>query len=330
MAPFTFQIGAFAPAANLEDGTTPDDLLFIERSSPAELSRSLGGADGRTGLAVRYNGSRAIGSLALTGRTVNDAEVPDSQSALVGRLAGLVATGADFNLHMGANGTYAIHPADQGASASGARYAIRMRERPEIRVDGTRLIDTGSIDAEHAYSAGVELAGNWQNWLLQGENFWYGVERRNSALSNPTFGGYYLQGSWVFTGESHRYNPVSGSYQSPRPSVPFDGKGGWGAWELALRYSRTDLNYHAGLSGLAPPADGVRGGLQAITAVGINWYPNSNMRFLLDYEHVNVNRLNPASPQSPEPFGPAPATPPVGVAIGQSLNVIALRSQFSL
>ncbi len=271
-----------------------------------------------------------MGSLTLTSRTVGDAEVSDSQSALVGRFGGLVATGADFNLHLGANGTYVIHPADQGASTSGARYGIRFRDRPEIRVDSTRLIDTGSINAEHAYAAGVELAANWQNWLLQGENFWYGIERRNSTLSNPSFSGYYLQGSWVITGESHRYNPATASYQSPHPFVPFDGHGGWGAWEIALRYSRTDLNSDAGVAGVVAPADGVRGGLQAITAVGINWYPNSNIRFLLDYQHVNVDRLNPASVNSPEPFGPAPATPPIGVQIGQSLNVIALRSQFSL
>jgi phosphate-selective porin OprO and OprP len=330
VVPFTVQFGAFSPASNLEDSTAPDDLLFMERSSSAELSRSMGGADGRTGLAVRYVGTRASGSLALTGRTVNDAEVPDSQSALVGRFAGLVATGPDFNVHLGANGTYVTRPADQGQSATGSRYAIRFRDRPEVRVDSTRLIDTGSIDADHAYAAGVEFAGNWRNWLLQGENFWYGIERRSSTLSNPSFSGYYLQGSWVLTGESHRYNPTTGSYQEPLPFVPFDGQGGRGAWELALRYSRIDLNHDAGVAGLVAPADGVRGGLQAITAIGINWYPNANIRFLLDYQHVNVDRLNPASVQNPEPFGPAPATPPVGVNIGQSLNVIALRSQFSL
>jgi phosphate-selective porin OprO/OprP len=51
---------------------------------------------------------------------------------------------------------------------------------------------------------------------------------------------------------------------------------------------------------------------------------------LLDYQHVSVDRLNPASVKNPEPFGPPPATPPIGVEVGQSLNIIALRSQFSL
>ena len=39
-APFTIQFGAGAPPANMDDGTTPEDGLFIERASAADLSRS--------------------------------------------------------------------------------------------------------------------------------------------------------------------------------------------------------------------------------------------------------------------------------------------------
>jgi len=42
-----------------------------------------------------------------------------------------------------------------------------------------------------------------------------------------------------------------------------------------------------------------------------------------------VDRLNPAGPGNTAPFGAAPNTPPIGVQIGQDLDVIALRSQFS-
>ena len=264
-APLTLQLGAFAPPANLEDSTTPDDLLFIERASSSELSRTLGGADGRLGVGLRAGGARWLGSLTLTNRTVNDAEVFDAQTAYVGRFGGLLATGADYNLHGGVNGTYVVHPPDQGRSASSGRYGIRFRDRPELRVDTTRFIDTGTIDADHAYAAGLELAVNRRNWLLQAEHTWFGISRRASTLANPRFNGYYVEGSWVFTGESHRYNAATASYQSPRPFIPFDGQGGWGAFELALRYSRADLDHDAGLAGVVPPADGVRGGVQSIT-----------------------------------------------------------------
>lgn len=329
-APFTIQLGAFSPPANLEDGTTPDDQLFIERASASELSRALGGADGRLGVGIRGSGARWFGSLTYTNRTVNDAEVFDSQSALVGRVAGLVATSADYNLHLGASGTYVLHPADLGADVTGARYGVRFRDRPELRVDSTRLIDTGTISANHAYAAGVEFAGNWRNFFLQAENFWFGIERpKPTTLSNPKFDGYYVEGSWVITGESHRYNMATASYQTPRPYVPFSKGSGWGAWELAMRYSHTDLNSNAGLLGNASTANSVRGGEQDIFTVGLNWYLNANLRFLLDYSRIKVDRLNPARTASPIPFGDPPLTPPFGVQIGQDLNTYALRTQFS-
>ncbi len=328
IAPFTFQLGAFAPTAGLADSTVPDDLLFMERPSSSELARALSGADGRIALSWRAGGPRWLSALTLTGRTVNDAEVNDAQTALVGRVAGLLATSDNYNVHLGANGTYVIHPADQGPSVTAGRYAVRLRDRPELRVDSTRLIDTGSIDADHVYAMGVELAANRRNWLLQAERNWLGIERRASTLANPHFSGFYVEGSWVITGESHRYNAATGSYQSPRPAIPFDGKGGWGAWELALRYSRADLDSDSGAVGFAAPADGIRGGVQSITTAGLNWYPNSNVRFMFDVLHVNVNRLNPASATG-TPFGAAPATPPVGAQIGQDFNAFALRSQYS-
>ena len=185
-APFQIQLGAFSPPANMDDGTSVDGLVFIERATPAELSRTLGAADGRIGLGVRGSGQRWMSSVTLTTRTVNDAEAFDSQLAAVGRFGFLAMTTPDFNLHTGASLTWVFEPADQGSAATGARTPIRFRDRPEIRVDSTRLIDTGSIDADSAYAAGLEFGMNWQNWYLQAENFWYGIERP-SARPRPMF-----------------------------------------------------------------------------------------------------------------------------------------------
>ncbi|MBS0399834.1 MAG: porin [Proteobacteria bacterium] len=329
-APISMQIGAFAPPANLEDSTSPEDQLFLERASSAELSRALAGADGRLGIGVRATGSRWFGALTLTGRTVNDAEVFDSQTAVVGRGAALLAGSEDFTFQLGLSGSYVIHPPDSGTDAPGARHGIRFRDRPELRIDGTRLIDTGTIDADHAYAAGVEWVARWRSLLLQGESFWFGIERtRPTALSDPRFSGYYLEGSWVLTGEPHRYNAATAAMQNPRPRATFSSSGGWGAWELALRYSHVDLNHHAGDPGVFATADAVRGGVQDILTFGLNWYLNANIRFLFDYSRVRIDRLNPAGDGTPAPFGIAPLTPPAGVQTGQEFNSYALRSQFS-
>ncbi|HEV8442983.1 MAG TPA: porin [Steroidobacteraceae bacterium] len=328
-APFTIQLGAFAPLANMDDSTSAEDIPFLERASASEIARSLAGADGRLGVAVKANGNRWMSSLALTTRTVGDAEVFDSQSAALGRVGFLVATGSDYNVHLGASGSYVFALADQGEGTT-PRHPVRFRDRPEVRADGVRLIDTGNIDAEHVSVFGAELGANWKNLYLQGEHFWYDVTRPASGnLNDPSFTGYYLQGSWILTGENRRYNPVTGSFQAPRAKTPFSSTGGFGALEIAARFSRMDLNFEEGLDGTAAIPGSVRGGDQQIWTFGVNWYPNPNIKVMLDYLLIDVNRLNPAGPGNTQPFGPTPNTPPDGAQIGQALDVIALRTQFS-
>jgi phosphate-selective porin OprO/OprP len=310
LAPFTFQFGAFSPPANMDDSTSAEDLVFLERSTAGEVSRALAAADARFGLGVKANDKRWMSSLTLTSRTVGDAEVFDSQLAAVGRAGFLVATSDDYNVHVGVSGTYVFAPPDQG-SATTPRHAIRFRDRPEIRVDGTRLIDTGAIDAERVSVVAGEFGANWRNFYLQGEHFWFDVTRRApTTLDDPSFQGYYLQGSWTLTGESRRYNPVTGSFQNPRPKTPFAKEGGTGAWELAARYSRMNLNFEEGLEGTAALPGSVRGGDQKIVTLGVNWYPNANFRVMMNYIMIDVDRLNPAGPGNLAPFGAAPSTPP--------------------
>jgi phosphate-selective porin OprO/OprP len=328
LAPFTFQVGAFATPANMDDSTSPDDQVFIERASASELSRSLGGADGRLGMGVRAGGKRWMSALHFTTRTVNDAEVFDSQFAVVGRAGGLIATSDLYNVHLGASATRVFSPADQG-SATTPRRPLRFRDRPEVRLDSVRLIDTGAIDASHANAFGMEFGANWKNFFVQAENFWFDIERRDATLDDPSFGGYYLQGSWLLTGESRRYNAATGSFQNPRPKSPFAHGGGWGAFELAARFSHMDLNHREGDPGTAPVAGAIRGGEQDVFALGLNWYLNPNIKVLFNYLMIDVDRLNPAGPGNATPFGAGAATPPVGVDIGQDLDVYAVRTQFS-
>lgn len=330
-APFTVQVGAFLPNSNMEDATSSTDGLFMERATAAELTRSLAGADGRYGAGVRGNGDWWSASLFYTGGTVGDAENAGEQSAVVGRAAVLAYTDSDANVHLGANTSYVFEPPDQGSltAAGSPRYPIRFRDRPELRVDSTRLIDTGSIDASSAYASGLEFAANYQNFMVQGEYIFYGIERRNSVLDNPDFSGFYAEASWVITGETHRYNMASASYAAPKPMVPVDSQGGFGAWEIAARFSHVDLNFNEGLPGTAAPVGSVRGGEEDIWTLGVNWYLNANLRASLNYFMVDVDRLNPAGPGNTTPFGAGAATPPNGAQIGQDYDAIAVRTQFA-
>jgi phosphate-selective porin OprO/OprP len=315
LAPFHFRIGAYSPPDGFDDQTSASDLLFLERAQPTDLARSIAAADGRDAATVFAYDDNYFAALSYTGGMAGDSAAFDEQQALVGRLAYRFIKTPDANFAIGGDATYVFSLADTTPGPN-APSAFRLRERPELNVDSNnlRLIDTGTIDADHVWEWGVEAAGNWKNFYGQGGYYGYTIARRTSALPDPSFNGWYMQASWVLTGEAKPYKADKAAFGLPSPAAPlsFDGAG-IGAWELAARYSVLDLNDNAGVTGLLAPAGGVRGGRQNIWTVGLNWYPNNAIRFLLDYQHTSVSRLNTA-----------------GADIGARLDTVALRAQLSL
>jgi phosphate-selective porin OprO/OprP len=308
-APFKVKVGAFAPNLGLEDVASTNGSLFPERPSGSELSRGLAGADKRIGLQVQAVGERYLISGGVTGAKAGDAATNDEQLGYVGRVAFIPLKGYDWLVHVGANASKVVTPPQ---SAVNGPYSLTVSDRPELRVDGTQLITSGAIDSTGARHYGVELAAQKQNFFVQGEYFDIALDRRNPAagVTNPKFKAWYVEGSWVLTGEARKYSATNFAFDAPAVDKPFDPKKGqWGAWELAARYSVADLNYHETAT-LA--ADRVRGGDQKITSVGLNWFPNSATKFSLDYLDVTVDRLD--------------AT---GLQAGQDYHVINIRSQYA-
>lgn len=325
-APVRFRAGAFAVENTLEGATSNSDQLFLERPSIAEVVRSQFGGDGRNAFGVYANGDRLNLSLIATGSTLSNADlvnvpappagttsnVNDEAFGYVARVGALVLRSTDYSVHLGANYSATVQFADP--SLAGTSPGIQLRDRPELRVDapGTRLVDTGALTAENANAYGIELAGQWNNFFLASE--WLNIDvDRPGATRDPSFDGYYVQGAWTITGEKRAWNAVNGGYGGIRPDHPLNvSEGHWGAFELAGRYSVLNLNDNEGVFGAATPSGGVRGGEQTISTLGLNWYPNQTVRFLLDLQDVNIDRLNGA-----------------GAQIGQDYQAIALRSQVS-
>lgn len=312
LAPVHFRLGAYPTPESFDDSTSASDLLFLERAQPVDLDRSIAGSDGRQGATIFAYDDNYFAAVSYTGGLVGESAVFDEEQNLVGRAAYRFILGDDVNLALGADSTYVIRPADL-APGTESPEAVRLRERPELNVDdnGIRLIDTGTLNANHMFTYGLEAAGNWHSLYGQGGYFHYDVNRRDSSLDNPNFDGWYAQASWVLTGESKPYRPERGAYGSPSPSDEFSlDKFGWGAWELAARYSVLNLNFDEGLPGLAPPKNGIRGGDQKIWTAGLNWYPNNAIRFMLDYQHTDVSRLSST-----------------GTDAGARLDAVSLRAQ---
>jgi phosphate-selective porin OprO/OprP len=318
LKPLRFRVGAFAPPLGLEDAASTNGALFPERPAVADIARGLAGGDTRIGGGVIGNGDHWFASAIATGPLVQslnsgatafNAPIFDEQQGYALRVAGTPLHGVDWLVHLGANASIVAQPTDLGAAAA-TRYALQVRERPELRVDGARLVDTGQIDAQGARAYGLEFAVQKQNLYFQSEYFDISVDRRNPApgASDPSFNGWYAQGSWVLTGERRKYNIGTAAFDAPGVDKPFDpSKGQWGAWELAARYSTIDLNYS---ENSLVAADRVRGGEQDIWTLGVNWFPNPAVKFMLDYYDVSVDRKNAA-----------------GAAIGQDYRALNLRSQ---
>lgn len=302
------RLGAWATPTGLEDATSNTEAPFLERAAVAELVRNLAGGDGRSGAGAFFNGERWYASAVFTGGVVGNTGEFDEQSGYLTRIAVAPLIGKDYALHVGGNLQGVLKVADTGAGTATITQ-VRLRERPELRVDGTRLVDTNNINASGVTAYGAELGAYYRNLQVSAEAFRVDVDRIGAF--NPHFDGWYVQGAWTLTGESHVWNSANGGFRGVRPARNFSpAEGFWGAVELAARYSVLDLDDHAGARGAAAPPGGLRGGEQQIASVVLNWYPNSVFRFQLQYQRIDVDRLNPA-----------------GVEVGDDSDVISFRSQ---
>ena len=316
--PLRLRLGAWATPAGLEDATSNTEGLFLERAAIAELVRGLDAGDGRTGVGAFARGERWYGSAVLTGKLVGTPSPVEfgQQSGYVLRVAANPLHGADYDLHLGASVQGILEPADTAAGPTEAQ-ALRLQERPETRVSGVRLVDTTAIASDGLRIVGLEAGASWKSLHAAGEWFRIDVSRTGVGAApspfDPKFGGWYLQGAWTLTGERHAWSSANGGFLGIRPARPFSLRsGGVGAWEIAARYSVLDLNDRAGAAGAAAPFGGVRGGEQKISTFGLNWYPNAVVRFLLDYQRIEVERLSAA-----------------GGRLDTDVNALSLRSQFA-
>jgi phosphate-selective porin OprO/OprP len=213
--------------------------------------------------------------------------------------------------------------------------AIQLTDRPELRIDPTTFLNTGNIPASGGQVYGAEVAASYDNFFAQGEYYHYVIQSRagvpalpgnlQGGVPGPTlnFDGGYVQASYSIGGTRH-YDPIRGAYTGVIPEVPMTpGSPGFGALELAARYTIINLSspyLTTATLGPAYSAPGVftggtttyGGGKETTYGVGLNWYPNNNMKFMLDYEHVVVD--------NPQFFGGPNYR-------GASIDWIAARSQ---
>lgn len=154
--------------------------------------------------------------------------------------------------------------------------SVSFSSRPQAHLTSA-FVDTGDIAADGVDLVSPEAAFVSGPFSVQGEYVSSLVD--DEAGNDPHFMGYYLQGSYFLTGEHRPYSRSSGAFSRIKPKQNFAlGGEGWGAFEVALRYSALDLE-----------DEQVNGGeLDTITA-GLNWYLYPNLRMMLNYIYADLD-----------------------------------------
>ena len=286
LKPVALRVGAFSPHDSMEDATGGANLALMERPTAVTIARSIAAGSGREGAEIFAQGNTYLVSLAYTGGKTGDAATFDEQQGVVGRIALLAVNGSDMKWLLNADATHVIRMADTVAG-SGSPNSFSFGAGPELAVDGTRTVDTGALGARHVTEFGVENAVQLGRLFGQGGWFHYDIAH-SGGVPDPSFQGWYAMASWSLSGEPRAYDPVSASFHGLNPAAPL-GKNGFGAWEVAARYSSMDLDF---MPGMPTAAGGVAGGVQAVWSAGLNWYPTDGIRFMLDYDNIQVSHAN--------------------------------------
>jgi phosphate-selective porin OprO/OprP len=334
--PFAIEGGYMDVPYTLDEATSSNDIMFMERASSQVVATGIAAGDSRSGFGVRGNDDRFWGGAYATGPTSGMTHVfspsataagsPGSlgspgfaeQMGGVGRVAYQVVQDKNYSIHLGADAEFLIMP-------TGAK-TLTLSDRPELRIDPTSILSTGGIaNVANAQVYSGEAAAGYGSLYVQGEYFWYDVDR-NLGLPSTRFSGWYAEGSWTITGEGRKYNPVAGAYSGIVPDRPFSlAKGDPGAWEIAARYSHINLNDLFTVGVPVALTNGVAGGEQNIYTVGLNWYLNRNVRIMVNYLHGTIAKNSGAA------IAAAPPLPafPVGTDIGAKFDALAMRTQIA-
>ena len=298
----------------LDEASSSNDIPFMERASSGITATNIAAGDFRSAFGARWYTDTFWAGAYVTGPATGAIHSASSvnpngtteQYGTVARVAGQIVSGKDYSLHVGGDAQWLIQ---QPHNLIAGTQTLTLSDRPELRIDPTTLVSTGAIagvSGAQVYIA--EVAGTYGPLFFQGEYFWYNIDRTAFApLPSLQFQGGYAEAAWVLTGETRPYNASSASYGGIAPANAFSlSGGGWGAWEIAGRYSTIDLNDQVGA------ATGVAGGRQTVYTLALNWYANRNVRLMFDYLHGNI-----AKQVSPTNFTDS----------GSNFNAVAMRTQ---
>ncbi|PQO37994.1 OprO/OprP family phosphate-selective porin [Blastopirellula marina] len=200
------------------------------------------------------------------------------QSEIAGRLANTIwydeTSGGRGYAHWAVSGSAAF-PSGGGTD--------RFLTRPESRTDG-KWFDTGVLGASNYQLLGLEGVVNLGALSVVGE--YQTVHANRTAAPDTNFGGGYVYVAYWLTGEYTPWERDSGTLGRTKPLENFwlvnrcDGcrSYGWGAWQIAARYSYCDFT-----------DQDIFGGVGESATLGVNWWWNPHARVQFNYINGRIS-----------------------------------------
>lgn len=263
------RVGQLKEPIRLEVSTSSKHLLFLERSFAVDYAPIF-----NNGLLI-YNdflNKRLSAQFGLFRNAdlnkANDIEANGGYN-ITQRITGLPVLEKTHFFHLG--GSYSFRkPSD---------HTLRIRSRPESHVGEKYYIDTDVIqEVDHSNMVNFEALFGINSFSIQGEYLSTEVKRLARSLEkNLRFSTYYIQGSYCLTGEKRSYKNSLSGVNAINPLRNFDGANGYGALEIAAKYSQSDLNSGA-----------VKGGAQKDVTLGFNWYLNPLTKVVLNHVWASI------------------------------------------
>jgi phosphate-selective porin OprO/OprP len=284
LGPGEIIIGQFKPFRGMEELTSSNEITMMER--PVTTASGV------------YNGRQFLMGLGYKGIVADQfgygidlMQLGGSNTTTEGLSYGarfywfpMAADGG--TIHIGL--AYSIDSEDVNSVAAtpGFTYGGRRGQSITFGNAGVGGCSNGDVSACGDQSTlALELGASFGPITLQAEYakatledaFVDGVEEEDADVT-----AYYVQASWFMTGEKKVYKKDRGAFGSPKPN------GAYGAWELAARmeYIESDdedeNNSLCAVSGVSGAAAADKCEVEQVT-VGLNWYVNPNVRFMLNY-----------------------------------------------
>lgn len=263
-----FRVGNQKEPFSLEEVTSSKYITFLERGLPNVF------APGRNMGIMIYNAvldKRLFWFLGVFNN--GDAQDQITQgNAITARLAGLpiYEDKGHTLVHVGVAYSYR-HRAATAAGSFSARPEAHMGQK---LLSLSPSISESNVDSQSLF--GLEFAVVYGQFSLQAE--YIQLSNESDSLDDPVQSGFYVFASFFVTGEHRKYK--NGAFSRVSPLENFDGEGGMGAIELAIRYSMLDYEdgvYYESVS------DGMPEGQLSTLTFGVNWYLNPNMRIMVNY-----------------------------------------------